>query len=55
MFPTKYKISGIGIRRNVNLRIVHRSTYDLLNFLGDVGGLDGILFLIGSLLLGSYT
>jgi len=33
--------------------VVSRSVYDVLNFLGDVGGLEGILTQIGALLVSS--
>jgi hypothetical protein len=38
-WPEYFKLSGTTIFRNKNLRTIDRSTYDFLNFLGDVGGL----------------
>ena len=47
-FDGYYKIAGFTVFRNLNYSVATRSTYDILNFLGDVGGLEGILMLIGS-------
>lgn len=38
-WPEYFKLSGTTIFRNTNYESVDRSTYDFLNFLGDVGGL----------------
>lgn len=46
-YPTFYKIAGYSIFRDLNAIKVDRQTYDFLNFLGDVGGLDGVLVIIG--------
>ena len=40
------------IKRDLNMYIIHRNTYDLLSFLGDIGGLIDILRIFGSLLIG---
>lgn len=40
------------IQRDLNLYVIHRSTYDLLNFLGDIGGLIDILRIFGFLMIG---
>jgi hypothetical protein len=42
-----YKIAGFTVYRNLDNTIITRSVYDSLNFLGDVGGLEAILGLIG--------
>ena len=49
-FPTKYRIVSIDIYRDYNLELIDRSTYSLLSYLGDLGGLDGILVSIGYVL-----
>lgn len=41
-----YKIAGFSVMRNLDYTIVSRSVYDFLAFIGDVGGLEGILFLV---------
>lgn len=49
-FPNDYQVVGLSIFRSLDLQRINRSTYDVLNFLGDVGGLDGILVILGVLL-----
>jgi len=46
-----YKIAGFTIFRNMNYTVINRSVYDALNFLGDVGGLQGILTKFGGFLV----
>lgn len=46
-FTGYYKIAGFTVFRNLNYQVVTRSVYDVLNFLGDVGGLEGILIMFG--------
>jgi hypothetical protein len=50
-FDNYYKIVGITIVANPNRITVERSVYDFLNFLRDVGGLNGILVIFGSHLI----
>lgn len=38
-FPEKYKFTGIDLYLDLTLYQVQRTSYDILNFLGDVGGL----------------
>jgi hypothetical protein len=45
-YPELYKIAGFSIFRDLDKVILERSTYDFLNFLGDVGGLDGVLVIV---------
>jgi hypothetical protein len=45
-YPTRYKVAGYSIFRALNREILERQTYDFLNFLGDVGGLDGVLIIV---------
>jgi hypothetical protein len=39
----------------LNKTVIHRSTYDLLAFLGDVGGLEAIIVAIGGVIVGKLT
>jgi len=50
-FEGYYKIAGFTVFNNMNYTVVTRSVYDVLNFLGDVGGLEGILTQIGGFLV----
>jgi len=52
-FEGYYKIAGFTVFRNLNYIKVTRSVYDVLNFLGDVGGLEGILAQFGGLFVNS--
>jgi hypothetical protein len=54
-FPASYMLIGMWFSFEPNLIVTSRQTYDLLNFLGDIGGLDGTLTIIGHLLLSSYN
>ena len=51
----KYKFIGIEIIFNPDLKTIDRQTYDLLMFLGDVGGLDFSMYIFGWLLISSYS
>jgi hypothetical protein len=46
-YPQNYKVVGTSIYRDLNLHEIHRTTYDTLNFLGDLGGLLDFLMLVG--------
>lgn len=50
-FNGYYKIAGFTVVANQNKITVERSVYDFLNFLRDVGGLNGILVIFGSFLI----
>ena len=50
-FAVRYKIAGLTIFRELDLEVIGRSTYDFLSFLGDVGGLDGVLIIVGFLMI----
>ena len=50
-----YKFIGIEIIFNPDLKTIDRQTYDLLMFLGDVGGLDFSMYIFGWLLISSYS
>ena len=46
-----YKIAGLSVFRQYDQVVYGRSIYDILAFLGDVGGLEGIVLLIGGVLI----
>ena len=50
-YPERYKLIGVDILLDFTLKTIDRSTYSILDFLGDVGGFYGILMLIGNVLL----
>lgn len=54
-FESKYKIIGIQIQTSFAQMTYQRQTYDILNFLGDIGGLDSILTSIAILLMNHYS
>jgi hypothetical protein len=37
--------------RNLHYTVVTRTTYDILNCIGDIGGLESVLLIIGGLML----
>jgi len=55
IWPTKYKFIGIEVLFTQDLLKIDRSTYDLLNFFSDVGGLDFTLYIMGYLIMNSYA
>ena len=54
-WPDYYKLAGTTIFRNTNVENMDRTTYDFLNFLGDIGGLQGILISIFTVLVPIYS
>jgi hypothetical protein len=54
-FPTKYKFTGMEILLDFNVKMIQRSSYDILSLLGDIGGLLGTLQYIGFLLTSWFT
>ena len=54
-FEGYYKIAGFTVFRNLNYKVISRSVYDVLNFLGDVGGLEGILVMAGGWFMASTS
>jgi len=46
-----YKIAGVSIFRNLDRTEISRETYDLLTFIGDIGGLLDGLYLCGFLII----
>ena len=47
-----YKYTSIEINLGQDLTVINRTTYSLLEWLGDVGGLFDAFLMIGSFLLG---
>ena len=47
----KYKVVSAYISLSMDQTVIERQTYSLLEWLGDVGGLSDMLFLIGKLLI----
>ena len=54
-FPERYKIIGIETYLDFKLKTINRSTYSVLDFLGDIGGFVDILYILGSIALSSVT
>lgn len=54
-YPDRYKFTGFDLYFDLNLYTVERSTYDILQLLGDVGGLLQGLEWIGWALTGWYS
>ena len=60
-FPTRenpldpYKFSSFKITFDKDLQYIERSTYSLLDWLGDVGGLLGILKALGEFLVAPFA
>ncbi len=54
-FPSRYKICALQINLSYDQTIINRQTYDLLLFLGDVGGLNGALVILGAFLVGWFS
>ena len=42
-WPSKYKYTSINLYQEHDLEVTERSTYSVLDWLGDIGGLFGIL------------
>lgn len=54
-FPTRWKICALQINLSYDQNVISRQTYDLLLFLGDIGGLNGALAVLGTLIVGWYS
>lgn len=50
-WPHKYKFTGIELQLSMDLVLTERSTYSLLEWLGDIGGLLDALKLIAAALI----
>ena len=54
-WPDKYKFTGIELKFSLDLRLTERSTYSLLEWLGDIGGLFDALKLIAVPLVSPFA
>ncbi len=54
-FPLNYKFIGAEYIFNVDQTVFTRQNYDILNWIGDVGGLDSALYIIGVLIISGYS
>ena len=50
-----HKFGSLEITASPKTTIISRQTYSILEWLGDVGGLNDSLFVIVKLILGSFT
>ena len=53
-YPNNYKITGFEILLDYDIIEIDRNSYDILAWLGDVGGIMQGLEWIGLILIGSY-
>ena len=51
-WPKNYKFTGIELMISLDLGVTERSTYSLLEFFGDIGGLLDFLKLIAAVMIG---
>ena len=54
-WESAYKIAGFSVFRHFDKIVFGRATYDILAFLGDVGGLEGIVLLICGVFISNIT
>ena len=50
-----YKFTSFEINLNESIKVFTRETYDVLGWLGDCGGLKGGVFLIGSVIMSTFS
>jgi len=50
-----YKIAGLSVYRDFNKLVYSRKTYDVLAFLGDVGGIVKCILMIGDVFISPFT
>ena len=53
-YPKRYKITGFEILLNPDIETISRHSYDVLEWLGDMGGMMQGLEWIGLILIGTY-
>ena len=51
----KYKFTSMEVNMKLKEKVTMRDTYDVLSFVGDIGGLVDGLMMLGSFLLSPYT
>ena len=50
-----YKIGSAYVTLKMDQNVTERQTYSFLEWLGDIGGLNDALRIIGALIIGSYS
>ena len=50
-YPQKYKLIGVVIFMDYTLKTIDRSTYSILDYLGDMGGFIDIILILGTAIL----
>ena len=51
----RYKFVSINVNQDKDLKTVYRTTYSLLDWMGDIGGLYDALVVIGSILVKPFA
>ena len=54
-YPNRYKFSSLTLRLNEDQKIINRQTYDILTWLGDLGGLNDALAYILAVLVTPFV
>lgn len=54
-YPSRYKFTGLEILLNFDLVIYNRETYDTLQWLGDLGGLNDALSVFGRVAVSGFA
>ena len=54
-YPVSYEFMGMQMYIDFDKKVITRSTYGILDYLSDIGGLVYILILIGSVILSNVT
>ena len=54
-YPTRYKFIGVEILLNFDLNAYSRNTYSLLQWFGDLGGLNEALQFMGSVMVSGFA
>ena len=54
-FPSTFKYVGFEITLNLDSNIINRQTYSVLDWLGDIGGLNGILLTIAEISIAPFA
>ena len=55
IFPERYKICGVQIVLSHDLDVYSRQSYDLLGYLGEIGGIVEFFMLFGVLMIGWFN
>ena len=54
-YPERYKFTGFDLYLDLDLYMISRTSYDVLNLTGDIGGLFSGLCSIGALITHWYN